>query len=278
MNLSTTEVRAGRLWQFLAVVRVELRKTLLGRRSIPVYLLALAPVPLFAVVAVLPIDSWVEDGLAIASRGYGFVFQTFMLRAVVFLGCVAVFTNLFRGDVLDRSLHYYFLSPVRRELLVVGKFVAGLLTTLTLFCAMVVITYALLYLPFGVAEGMRFFFQGPGLGHLVAYLGVTSLACLGYGAVFLALGLLFRNPVLPAFAVMGWEFIHFLLPPLLKRLSVIHYLKGLLPFPLGEGPFAVLVELPGAWTSLFGLLLLSAAVLVFAGWRVRRMELHYGDA
>ncbi len=84
--------------------------------------------------------------------------------------------------------------------------------------------------------------------------------------------------LLPAFAVMGWEVIHFLLPPQLKRLSVIHYLKGLLPFPLGEGPFAVLVELPGAWTSLFGLLLLSAAVLVFAGWRVTRMELHYGDA
>ena len=33
------------------------------------------------------------------------------------------------------------------------------------------------------------------------YLGITVLACIGYGAVFLTLGLFFRNPMLPAAAV-----------------------------------------------------------------------------
>jgi hypothetical protein len=36
---------------------------------------------------------------------------------------------LFRGEIVEKSLHYYFLSPMRRELLVAGKFLAGLITT-----------------------------------------------------------------------------------------------------------------------------------------------------
>ena len=45
-----------------------------------------------------------------------------ILRTVVFFGCAWIFMNLFRGDIIDRSLHFYFLSPVRREVLVVGKY------------------------------------------------------------------------------------------------------------------------------------------------------------
>ncbi len=72
----------------------------------------------------------------------------------------------------------------------------------------------------------------------LTYLGITALACIGYGAVFLIIGLFFRNPIIPAILIYGWEWINFLLPPLLKKLSVIHYLHSLTPVPIPEGPFA----------------------------------------
>jgi ABC-type transport system involved in multi-copper enzyme maturation permease subunit len=263
--------------QLRAVVRIELKKSLLGRRAIPLYLLAALPIPLFAVMAVLPIDEWRDAGLGSASGIYGIVYQTFMLRAVIFFGCVAIFTSLFRGEVLDRSLHYYFLAPVRREILVVGKYLAGLFTTSIAFSAMVLVSYALLYVPFGGGAALEYFTDGPGMGHLTAYLGVTLLACLGYGSVFLILGLLYRNPILPGAVVLGWELIHFLLPALLKRISVIHYLRGLLALPMSEGPFAVLADPPAAWVSVSGLLVFTAAVLTLSAWRIRRMEISYTD-
>lgn len=263
--------------QLLAVLRIELRRTLLGRRSWPTYLLASLPIPIFAIVAGLPLDEWVDDGLGRANQIYGFVFETFMLRAVIFFGCVAIFTSLFRGEVLDRSLHYYFLVPMKRQILVVGKYLSGLVATVLVFSMMVITTYLLLYVPFGRTASAEYFFGGPGLGHLLSYLSITFLACLGYGSVFLILGLVFRNPILPAVVVLGWEFIHFLLPPLLKKASVIHYLKGFLPLPMSEGPFAVLVEPPPGWVSLGGLLLFTLAVLAMAGWRIRRMEIRYTD-
>ena len=61
------------------------------------------------------------------------VFQFFFLRLAVFFGCLGIFMNLFRGEILDRSLHFYFLAPIRREVLMAGKFLAGLLATCTIF-------------------------------------------------------------------------------------------------------------------------------------------------
>ena len=55
-----------------------------------------------------------KDSLIFAS-----VFQLFFLRLAIFFGCVGIFTNLFRGELLDKSLHFYLLAPIRREVLLV---------------------------------------------------------------------------------------------------------------------------------------------------------------
>jgi hypothetical protein len=114
------------------------------------------------------------------------------------------------------------------------------------------------------------------MSQVFTYLGITVLACVGYGAVFLMIGLFFRNPIVPAVLVYGWEFINFLLPPVLKKVSVIHYLQSLMPVPMSEGPFAVVAEPTPAWIAIPGLLLFTLAVLVFSGYRIRRMQIRYG--
>ncbi|HEY0658639.1 MAG TPA: hypothetical protein VGD05_09195, partial [Pyrinomonadaceae bacterium] len=128
------------------------------------------------------------------------------------------------------------------------------------------------------SESAQFFFDGAGASQMLAYLGVTILACVGYGAVFLLVGLFFRNPIIPGLLLYGWEWINFLLPPFLKKISVIHYLSSLVPVPMSEGPFAVLVEPTPAWISVPSLLLFTAVVLCLASLHIRRMEISYaGD-
>src|SRR4030095_6991581 len=130
-----------------------------------------------------------------------------------------------------RSLHYYFLAPVRREVLVVGKYLSGLVATVTLFGISTLGSLALLSFGFFPSQSAEFFFGGPGVGLALTYAGITALACVGYGAVFLIVGLFFRNPIIPALLIYGWGWINFLPPPLLKKLSVIHYLHSLAPVP-----------------------------------------------
>ena len=62
------------------------------------------------------------------------------------------------------------------------------------------------------------------------------LACVGYGAFFLVAGMLFRNPILPAAAILIWEAINPFLPGVLKQFSVIYYLKSLCPVDIPSAP------------------------------------------
>jgi hypothetical protein len=134
----------------------------------------------------------------------------------------------------------------------------------------------LLYFPHFASESSRFFFDGPGLGQLFTYAGITILGCIGYGAFFLVVGLFFRNPIIPALLLYGWEWLNFLLPPLLKKISVIHYLNSLLPIRLSQGPLAVIAEPTPAWIAMPSLLVVTALVLIVASYRIRHLEIRYG--
>jgi hypothetical protein len=185
--------------------------------------------------------------------------------------------NLFRGELVDRSLHYYFLSAVRREVLVVGKYFSGLVTSIILFTGTTVVAMLLLYFPHFYSQSLRFFTEGRGLSHLLTYAGITILACVGYGAFFLVVGLFIRNPIIPALLLYGWEWLNFLLPPLLKKISVIHYLNSLVPVPISEGPFAVVAEPTPAWIAIPSMLVVTILVLILAAYRIRHMEIRYGS-
>ncbi|HEX5761072.1 MAG TPA: hypothetical protein VF121_17935 [Thermoanaerobaculia bacterium] len=266
------------LWrrQLAAAVRLELRKGFRGRRALGVVLLAAMPVVIFALHSIFqpPDDSANVGEVAWHFAG---IYQGFVLRLVTFFGCVLVFGNLIRRELLDRSLHFYFLSPVRRELLAGAKYLTGLLVTLTVFGAATAASFLLAYAPYDGTAVRRFLFDGPGLGQLGAYLGVTALACVGYGAVFLAAGFFTKSPALPAVTVFGWENLHFLLPPALKKISVIHYLQGLCPVPISQGPLAILADAPSTWVAVPGLLGLTLVLLFLSAWKIRRMEILYTE-
>lgn len=268
------------LWaqQTLAIVQLELQKNFLSRRALLIYLLAGLPVFLLFMLAILPPDDRAFQNFNELSIIFSAIYNALILRTVVFFGCAWIFMNLFRGEVVDRSLHYYFLSPVRREVLVVGKYLSGLVTAIVLFGLTTVVSLFMLYFPRFSQESSRYFFGGTGGKQALIYLGITTLACVGYGAIFLIVGLFFRNPIIPAILIYGWEWINFLLPPLLKKASVIHYLHSLMPVPMSEGPFAVMAEPTPAWVSVPSLIIFTLIVLVLAGLHIRRMEISYiGD-
>ena len=273
-----TSLWSRRLRQTLAVMRLEIRKNFLSRRALLLYLIAAAPLVLLLMFALLMPNDEQSGTFSELSVVYAAIYGGLILRTLVFFGCAWIFMNLFRGEVVDRSLHYYFLAPVRREILVVGKYLSGLIATIVLFSITTVGSMLMFYFSLYPSESARFFSDGAGFSHLLAYVGVTILACIGYGAVFLLVGLFFRNPIIPAGVLYGWEWINFLLPPFLKKISVIHYLTSLVPVPMSEGPFAVLVEPTPAWISVPSLLLFTGIVLFLASRHIRRMEISYaGD-
>src|SRR6266404_1848505 len=169
------------LWlrQIGAIMRLDLKKNFFGKRSLLVYLLAAMPIGLLTLVEIVNPPGRASNQLFSI---YSIFYNAMILRTVVFFGCAWIFMNLFRGEIVDRSLHYYFLSAVRREVLVAGKYLSGLLTSIVLFTTVTIVCMLLVFFSHYYASSTRYFLDGPGIGRLFWYITITILACVGYGA------------------------------------------------------------------------------------------------
>jgi ABC-type transport system involved in multi-copper enzyme maturation permease subunit len=263
--------------QISVLVRNEVRRNLFTRRRIWVYLLALIPVIIILIHYFLDKNAspsqLEEDTFVLAG-----IVQLYYLRLGIFFACMGIFTWLFRGEMVERTLHYQFLVPVRKEVLVVGKFLAGAIISIALFEAALLACFYLTYSRLG-STGRSYVLDGPGLSQLGSYLLVTALACAGYGAMFLALSLLFKNPIIPGAMLMGWEAFAPIFPAWAQRLSVTFYLKHLCPVKLPvDGPmaiFTIVAEPVSSFIAIFGLLCLTVAILVISCFLIHRLEVTY---
>jgi hypothetical protein len=134
------------------------------------------------------------------------------------------------------------------------------------------------------AVEVQAYWRAGGLGHAFWYATAAVLGCVGYGSVFLALGLYLRNPIVPAAVLLIWEGANGILPHVLQRMSILYYLQSLCPVPAptdDEIPTLIRLQMaPAAPASrpgaILGLLLLTAFVLWIASRAVRRMQISYG--
>src|SRR5438874_13284955 len=117
------------------------------------------PIGLLLMIAILPPGTreWLD--FAHYPVLFSVIYNALILRTIIFFGCAWIFMNLFRGEVVDRSLHYYFLCPVRREVLVVGKYVSGLIASVVIFTISTAGSLLFMYIGLGSA-GSNYFFDG----------------------------------------------------------------------------------------------------------------------
>jgi ABC-type transport system involved in multi-copper enzyme maturation permease subunit len=257
-----------------AVMRMELGRGLSWRR-LWLFAMAFAPVVIITAHAIGDHSHSLQNETLIING----IVQIYYVRCGIFFGCLGLFLHLVRGEMAERTLHYLFLAPVRREALLVGKFLAGVVTTVLVFGTGVLASFFVMYGHF--SEGRAFLAHGPALGHLRLDLLVVLLACLGYGAVFLAFSLLFKNPVVPAVMLAFWEGVNGVLPAWLKHLSVTFYLKPLFPVELPItgvwSLFTIVAEPTPAWLAVSGLVAFTCVVVAVACRRMRRIEVSYSS-
>jgi ABC-type transport system involved in multi-copper enzyme maturation permease subunit len=261
-----------RLRQFGAVFLLELRRLARSRDGLGAVLFASIPLVLTSLVVFVRKEA-IAPGQV--EHDFAILFQSLVLQVTVFMGCLFAFGSLIRGEQIGKTLHFVFLAPVKREVIVLGKYFAALAATSVVFGIFTALSYLVLLWGQGQSAALSILSSGGAL-RLVTYALVAVLACASYGAVFLVLGQWAKNPILPAIALWGWEHINFVLPEVLKRLGLIHYLLSLSPVSVPEGFLAVIGDPVPVWVAIPAPLLLAAALLVFAAWKARRTEVDYG--
>ncbi len=269
----TTSANLLRRRQVVTLAKHEVRRSLFSRRSLAVYLLVGMPLALMLLRALFMPGSMRADATH-ATTEFAEVFHFFLLRFVVFFANAMIFVRLFRGEILEKSLHYTLLAPLPRTVLVLGKYLGGVLSASVILVITTTLTYILVYLPHGSA-GVQQLLSSSGIANLASYLLIVVLACFAYGALFMLAGLFFKNPMVPAILFLGWETLTPFLPTFLKVLSFVHYLVSFAPVPVSLGAFALLARPVPGWIALVALFV-SSALLVYVASRVaRRLEVTY---
>ena len=142
---------AWSLWwlQGRRLARIEVRRNLFSRRAWWIYFLAFIPtviILMHLLVRSHPALELEDDTYVLAG-----IVQFYYVRLGVFFGCLGIFARLIRGEMIERSLHFYLLSPVRREVLLLAKYAAGCFSALLLFGVAILADFALIYVAFGAA-------------------------------------------------------------------------------------------------------------------------------
>jgi len=210
-------------------------------------------------------------------KSFQYIFKGAFLHFGVIFAALSFANSVIHEERAEQTLHYLFLQPTRRWVIVIGKYIAFMLMALPCFVISLVLVKFILLLPFG-AGGLGAFFSAENISLTLKEIAVMLLAISSFTALFLGLSNLFRNPIVPLM-IYGWEAAVSFLPAVLKQFSITYYLKSMLPAgSTGSGSaIEFMAEGPSTLQTVLVLTLLPVVCVGITCWRASRQECLYSD-
>jgi ABC-2 type transport system permease protein len=243
----------------LALIKLSVRQMAGGKKLLVVALLLVGAAALAALVRNAGNEP--REGWGVVST----VMLTFLfLQALVILIPLLFATSLLRDEIEDGTLVYLFTRPVPKWKVILAKYAAS-----TVVCgALVVAGMGLFQLAFLVPGGGGEKEFGWATRTL-AFMGAGFLGVVTYGALFTLVGLISKRGLIfgVAYGFLS-EFLMTLLPAVIKKLTVMHYLRSIALSGLDLEKLRIddlpgLSDLSGATPSV-AVLVVAAALLLGA--------------
>ncbi|NHJ86476.1 MAG: ABC transporter permease [Asgard group archaeon] len=132
-------------------------------------------------------------------------------------------TMMFNDEIGDRSITYLTVRPLHRFEIVMVKY----LSYLSIIPIFTVICTGLNYLSFGAFGGFQY------VDMALWFILTALISSAVYGAFFMFIGLLFKNPLwFGLFFTFIWEFVFAGFSVTLNRLTIAYYIKSLIVFDI----------------------------------------------
>ena len=263
---------------FTAALRIfdlSLGEMLWSRRTIFMALIVGGPVALalaFRTLEVFGISPMRINGVRVGGPAiFGILIWFLYVKFIVPVLGVFYGTALIADEVDDRTITYLFTRPIPRGAVLLGKYLAYLVCTVLVVLPSVVLVFFLI-VPIGAGSIASSF------PALVSDLALLGLGLVVYGALFAFVGAWLKRPlVIGLVFVFGWEQGVLLVPGYLKKLTVAHYLQGLVPHAMPQEGLtsllqAILQDNPSVLVSVSWLLLICVVCLALAAYAVSRRE------
>ena len=259
----------------LRILDLSIGEMLWSRRTVFMMLIVGAPVLIALIIRGLvslgaPILEGPNNIRMTGPAIFGMMIWIFYLRFTVPILGVFYGTSLIADEVEDKTITYLFTRPIPKGAVLVGKYLAYLVSTIFVVLPSVMLVY-LLIVPMQGTLGGSFL-------DLVKDLTLLALGLAVYGAVFAFIGAKFKRPLLIGLVfIFGWEQAALAFPGYLKYFTVAFYLQALVPHAMPKGSTVELIqaifrETPGLMTSLVGLFVIWVVFLTLAALVVERRE------
>jgi ABC-2 type transport system permease protein len=257
------------------VFDLSLGEMLWSRRTIFMALIVGGPVVIaviFRVLELFGVPSMRINGARVGGAAIfgGMIWLLYLWFIVPVLG-VFYGTSLIADEVEDKTITYLFTRPIPRGVVLAGKYLAYLASTILVVLPSIMLVYFLV-VPIGRGSIAAAF------PDLLKDLVLVALGLIAYGALFAFIGAQLKRPMLVGLIfAFGWEKFAILFPGYLKKFTVAYYLQALVPHAMPqEGPTSVLQsffrDYPSALVSLLYLIAISAGFLILATRTVERRE------
>ena len=243
-------------------------------RSVMVAVLALLPVLIPLALALLSDNRSGHDGLKVFSQMVRYMYIDVIVPVLsLFFACMVI-----GEDVESETISYLMTRPIPRSALVLGKYGAFLIISVSIIVSSTALTFAASTALSGLS------FSGNHLTLLLEYIGVELLALIGYGAFCMLLGAMLKRPVVVGIAIIfGWQRVATIVPGLIDFFTIKKYVYLLLN-KVGGSQIAITVKntaladfqkkevLITATKSGMTLLLIAFVFLAVTTFVVRRRE------
>jgi len=234
---------------------------------------------LFVILGLVPVALAVIVRVVFAGKSgevmavFNDILITFFLQFYIVVLSLFYGTSICAEEIENKTLHYIATRPVSRSSVIAGKSAAYILLQTVMVITGLTVSYLIMNAPSLKTGG---FFPLLLRSYAALFLGTAA-----YTAVYAFLGtVLKRSLIIGLIFGFGWENVIQYFPGSTQKLSVVHYLKSLLPYrPVAGGKLSFLLfrlEPTSPLASIATLIIVTAfftvlACLVFS-WKEYRFD------
>jgi len=232
-----------------------------AKRAKLFFIVSFIPAVIFIIVRIVSLlkpESHYPFSALFLQIGGVFYFQMFIQFLCLFYG-----SSVLTDEVDNKTLVYLTTSPVSKASIITSKFMAHTLISAVIITSGLLVSF--------IISNFSNLLKVVYLGRLGVFLGAALLAVLAYSSLFTLMGTFMKKSILVGlFFVFGWEAIAQFLHGATQKLTIIHYIKSLLPagFP-GTQSLLVFRLQPSSTTEaiitllFLTLLFLTVSIVIF---------------
>ncbi len=210
-------------------------------------------------------------------EAFAYVFRAGYLYFGIIISAMIFASSVFREELEDQTLHYLYLQPIPRWMIVLGKFAGFIAVAMPCYAVSLVCVKLLMLLPFGEG-GLVKFLEPASLLILLREFVTITIGLAVYSSLLLGMSNIVSNPI-PSFMVYGWEAFSNLMPQALQEWSLGYYIKSLLP-PVSraaQSAVGMVVEPPSALHAALVIVLVPTVCVGLTCWAARFRECLYSE-